>query len=183
MEIKYDREWDWRKKGVVNPAKNQKKCGSCWAFGTIQGGESAYAICSGKLLRFSEQCVMDCTHNHCHACGGGNAPGAYDWILKWQAGKYMLESDYPYHAARGYCLFNASKAVGMLKAVHHPHSGNEDDLATRIQAIGPATVSIEANHHSFMHYHGGIFDEPSCGGNLDHSVGCVGWGVEGDKTY
>ena len=42
-------ECDWRKKGIVNAIKDQAQCGSCWAFSTIQGAESGYALKAGKL--------------------------------------------------------------------------------------------------------------------------------------
>lgn len=62
--------FDWKSKGVVNPVKDQSSCGSCWAFSSISTSESAYAISTGNLLRFSEQNLIDCSES-CNGCTGG----------------------------------------------------------------------------------------------------------------
>jgi cathepsin L len=177
-------ELDWRTKGVVNPIKDQGRCGSCWAFSCIQAGESAWAIKNKKLEAFSEKNIVDCAHPHCWGCHGGSAGAAYDYIIKSQGGKYMLQSDYPYHPSRDACQWNASKGVGQLTKTIGVKQANEPDLAAKVAEYGPASIAIDASHNSFQHFHKGIYNETACSQwNLDHGVGCVGWGVENSVKY
>lgn len=63
---------NWFDKDVVQGVKDQKSCGSCWAFSATAAVESAFAIKTGKLNNFSEQQLVDCSWEEGNGgCGGG----------------------------------------------------------------------------------------------------------------
>ena len=68
-------------------------CGSCYAFAAIAGAETAYAIKTGQLYKFSEQHVTDCLND----IGTGCAGSTYEKALPFLAyNGCILSSDYPY---------------------------------------------------------------------------------------
>ncbi|RKF60762.1 Cysteine proteinase 3, partial [Golovinomyces cichoracearum] len=83
---------DWREKGVVNPVKNQGKCGSCYIFGALGPVESAFAIKSGKLKALSEQYILSCGDNK--GCPGGLAYQVYETLI---TNGTVLEEKLPYN--------------------------------------------------------------------------------------
>merc|ERR1719223_1639914 len=65
---------NWVQEGKVSGVKDQKQCGSCWAFSTTGSLESAYAIAKGTKATelFSEQQLVDCSWKYKNlGCNGG----------------------------------------------------------------------------------------------------------------
>lgn len=173
---------DWRDKGIVNPIKDQAQCGSCWAFGTIQACESAYALAHGTLLSCSEQNLVDCCIS-CSGCNGGLESAALEFIINQQGGYLNSEDDYPYTAVDGTCKFDSTKGINKIVSYEHGKAGDEDYLKTLI-AQGVCDIAIDASQWSFQLYTGGVYDEPSCSSSfLDHAVGLVGYGTDGGVDY
>ncbi|KAH0789873.1 Clan CA, family C1, cathepsin L-like cysteine peptidase [Histomonas meleagridis] len=174
---------DWRTKGAVNSVRDQGQCGSCWAFSAIQGAESAYFIKCGTLHKFSEQNLVDCVST-CFGCDGGLMTYALDYVINSQSGKFMLEDDYPYEEFQNACKFNSSLATGSISSYVSIAQADEADLQAKLSNHGPVCCGIDASLASFQLYKRGIYDDPQCSSTLlNHGVGCVGFGAEGDKKY
>lgn len=176
-------ELDWRTKGAVNPIKNQGNCGACWAFSAVLACEGAEFLKYNTLYSFSEQSLVDCVTAD-KGCNGGSPIDAYEYIINNCKGKLMLDSDYPYIEARSVCKFDKNKAIGHFTEVIEVKSGSETDLAAKCAQYGPVCIGIDATKASFQMYSSGIYDEPHCNiFMIDHGVGLVGYGSEGDIAY
>lgn len=92
---------DWRDKGVISDVKNQKDCGACYAFTTIENIESINAIKSGKLRKFSVQQMIDCSVVN-NGCNGGDVCLLLEWIM-FNNVSILPEEDYPLQLATEQC--------------------------------------------------------------------------------
>lgn len=86
---------DWREMGFTTSAKNQKSCGSCYAFSIALSIEGQVFKRTGKLLSLSEQQIVDCSivlGNH--GCAGGSLRNTLRYLSSTRG--LMREEDYPY---------------------------------------------------------------------------------------
>jgi len=174
--------------GAVTPVKDQAICGSCWSFGTIGSIEGAFFVKTGKLVKLSEQNLVDCSWGYGNnACDGGEEWRAYEWVMK-HGGIATDESYGAYLGADGYCHYNDSNTVIGAKIASYVNvtSGDEQALKMAIAVQGPVAVGIDAAHKSFSFYSHGVFFEPDCKNgpdDLDHAVLAVGYGDLNGEPY
>merc|ERR1711962_1049708 len=167
---------DWRPKGYVTPVKNQKQCGSCWAFSTTGSLEAAHFNKTKKLVSLSEQNLVDCSSKEGnHGCMGGLMDQAFKYVKENKG--IDTEASYPYTAKTGKsCLFNSSSVGATLTSWKDIRSGSEADLAAAVAQVGPISVAIDAGHPGFQMYKHGVYYSLLCSKTrLDHGVLAVGY--------
>jgi len=175
--------FDWRAKGAVNPVKDQKQCGSCWAFATVASIEGAGFVANKKLLSLSEQELVDCdTKFGDQGCQGGLPSNAYEDMIKSHLG-LETESEYPYVAKDEKCKAKASDERAFISG-YQKISTDEDQIAAALMQYGPLAIGINAG--PMQMYRGGVAKPWKILCNpkqLDHGVAIVGFGVDGGLKY
>jgi len=171
---------DWRDKGAVTGIKDQKQCGSCWAFSATGAMEGVFAAKNGSLKSFSEQQLVDCSGSEGNeGCNGGLMDYAFSYVQKKGI---QSETSYPYTARDGTCKYDPSKVEIKISGFTDVAANDEDQLAAAV-VDHPVAVAIEADSIVFQFYSSGVIDSKSCGTDLDHGVLAVGYDATAPKNY
>lgn len=177
--------FDWRLYGAVTPVKDQSVCGSCWSFGTTGAVEGAYFLKYHKLLRLSQQVLIDCSYGfQNNGCDGGEDFRAYQWIM---AHGIPTEDEYGgYIGQDGYCHANNVTMAAHMTGFVNVDKLNVDALKVAIAKHGPISIAIDASHKAFSFYSNGVYYDKDCGNTedaLDHAVLAVGYGEMNGQGY
>lgn len=172
----------------TTPVKDQKSCGSCWAFATNAVVESAMELYNTSPMEnpdYSEQYLIGTSGG---TCGGGWASITF---YVWEAGRDgkiggVKESDWPYTASN-------SKAINLTgkERIRLPEGfksvtstvNTADKMKTVLSSYGSAYVSM-AVYNSFYYYKGGIYNKlPNDRFIGNHAVQAIGYGKDNNRDY
>jgi len=167
---------DWRNNSgnYVTPIRDQRSCGSCWAFATTAALESATLITLGTPgvdINLAEQILVSCSG--AGSCGGGYTSYASDYF---QDTGLPLESCYPYTGTNGNCGNACSnwqsstyKIVdwwGVTKSV--------DALKNALYAYGPLVTTMQV-YSDFDSYQSGVYSYVTGYKRGGHAILLVGY--------
>lgn len=167
--------FDWRDENVLTPIKNQKSCGSCWAFAAIAVLEFHHFIKTSKLLELSMQQLLDCSNDN-FGCDGGDYEETFNYLMNTEIAS---EVDYPYKGRKGHCRQDDVKKTNVKIYGYATVAPNEEALKRAVHQFGPIAVQINTSPESFQYYSKGVYDDTRCTGSesdLDHAVVVVGYG-------
>ncbi|KAL7015107.1 hypothetical protein ACKWTF_016277 [Chironomus riparius] len=158
--------------GYPSKIKNQGRCGACWAFAATGVCEAAIFKKTKKLVKFSEQQLVDCTQNddyNNYGCRGGRISAGMQYLQAFGA---MNESEYTPYSQRdnNTCLQSDDRIIAKIKSFSRLLKVEEDYLKNLLCEVGPVTVAIDGSSRGFQFYSSGIFNDPTCRNYINHAM-------------
>ena len=93
-----------------------------------------------------------------------------------------LEQNYTYTARDGTCRASQMSSSVTVTRVNTVRARSAAALKAAI-AVGPTSVTVEADRSVFQRYTGGVLNSAQCGTQLDHAITAVGYGTLSGQDY
>ncbi|HMW40428.1 MAG TPA: C1 family peptidase [Saprospiraceae bacterium] len=176
-------KYDARTINIITPIRDQRNCGSCWAFGAIGTYEASYLKVNGgnsATLNLADQHALTCSMGG--TCGGGLAYKVFNWMVN-DGHDPKTETQLPYTATDGPCAGNVNNKYDAVDwGVVHP-SGDINkiadvaDIKKAICQYGAVSASVNVTS-TFQNYTNGVYFGTTSNPNdpqTNHAIVLVGW--------
>ena len=185
----FDARTQWP--GCVHEIRNQKHCGSCWAFAGSETLSDRFCIASKGTTSqvLSPQFMVSCDTSNM-GCKGGILP--YEWEFLEDTGT-VSDSCLSYHSGDGstFPCYNFQKCEDGSKLRHYfAQKGSSktftdpDSIKLDLMTHGPLETGFTV-FENFKNYTSGVYTKGDSPGKElgGHAVKIVGWGQENSVDY
>jgi C1A family cysteine protease len=178
----------WDEENILSEVKDQKNCGSCWAFSSTSAIEAKMRLKNYNVTRLSEQELVDCSDKN-HGCNGGLMDYAFDYVIK--NGGLTTNELYPYNASESECKIcingtsnNFDKVYGSnFTEYKYTIPRSKLDLMASLKE-GPVSIALDASNFAFRFYKEGIINIPAnYSKTINHAVLLTGYSKDENGTY
>jgi len=185
----FDSRTQWPKCDTMKDIRDQRHCGSCWAFGAAESMSDRMCVHKGEVVRLSAEDINSCsrsTFSSCGSCNGGQPGCAWSY---WCSTGVVSDECYPYTAGNDSSMvtpeckkrctgnptldWNTDKRKGKKSYTVVGEANMKTELATN----GPFEVAFEV-YEDFMSYESGIYHHTTGGYEGGHAVKVIGYGEE-----
>ena len=179
--------FDWRDQlaGAVHPIRDQKQCGSCWAFAATEAHSDRLFIHSQGAVDvvLSPQDMVSCDPWDL-GCNGGILSFAWSYIKNTGV---VADACIPYTSGDGTVASCPKQCTGSGPWTKYKCDGNvvsssgPDRIQSDIFANGPVETGFTV-YEDFMSYKSGIYVHTAGAQLGGHAVKIIGWGTADDGT-
>ena len=184
-QVVINEEYDFRK---THPECNlgvndQARCGSCWAFGSVQALQGRFCLKGGLKKKLSYQDPVSCDRSNA-GCNGGNIYRVWDYLT--DTGVVDLDC-FPYTAGNGRvekCITQCKNGAAWKKYQSDDYNtfGNPTPIMKDLKENGPISTRFDV-YSDFMSYKGGIYRHTGGYRRGGHAVTIVGFGHEDGTDF
>jgi cathepsin B len=184
----FDARTQWP--GRIIAIRDQKSCGSCWAFGATEALSDVFNVAHKEItpIILSPQQLVSCDTTS-YGCQGGYPDKAWNYMEKG----VVLDTCYPYTSgggSTGTCLLAGgpkagaacpSTGTGKQVVYHAAKTGRlpaqETAIAQYMFDHGPIEMGFHV-YSDFMNYKSGVYHHVSGSLQGGHAIKCLGWGLD-----
>jgi len=190
----FDSRTQWPKCTTMKDIRNQKHCGSCWAFGAAEAMSDRQCVHKDEIVRYSAEDINSCarsTFASCGSCNGGQPGCAWTY---WVNTGVVSDECYPYTAGNDTSMHTPEckkKCTGNTaldwntdkrKGKKSYSVVGEENMKTELSTNGPFEVAFEV-YADFMSYSSGIYHHTTGSFEGGHAVKLIGYGEEDGQKF